>query len=437
MTDQVYQVIEAYGSKTVTLRFKGVDIQLYLSHGLFSSYDVDTGTRLLLRVLSYYIDEIAAHSKPFPSYILDAGSGTGVIGVALGSYFKTIGWDNFQIRAEDRDELARQFTACNGRANGLEAPNLTAHTEALLYDGGPYDWIISNIPAKAGLPVLEYFVGRSLTILKNQGRVFVVIVEKLAPLFKEWILQYGAEIIEETQGSEHRVFVYGKATENNSAERHPQAIEDFSWAPYIRHRGTYQLINIEYELESFHGVADFDHPHFLNQLMAPLSVKLKDRLFRLLTNTIPSSVLFFECSQGHFPLWFITWLDQTCPGIAIKTLIAGRNVLALEAAKQNMPSDNPPEIVGAIDPKLSAMEILNAGKGPFTLLFLFPNVVPKTNRWNAYWSGLDTLMAKESIAVIGLTATEGERFDKSKAKGFQRLGEIKRQGYRVLAYQKL
>lgn len=437
MTDPVCQAIEAYGSKTVPLRFKGAEIQLHLSHGLFSSYDVDAGTRLLLRVLSHYIDDATAHSLPLPRRLLDAGSGTGVIGVALGAYFLAQGWEDFQIRAQDRDELARQFTACNGHLNGLQLPRLSAHTEALLYDKGPYDWIISNIPAKAGLPVLEYFVRRSLALLEMQGKVFVVIVESLAEVFKSWILQYGAECIEETPGPEHRVFVYRRASPGPLAEPGPHDEKTFSWAPYIRHRDTYTILDIEYNLQSLHGVADFDNPHVLNQLMAALSVKLQDRLLKILHNTDQRTVLFFECDQGHFPLWFRSFLNHTSREISIKPVIAGRNILALEAAKQNLLPGSASELVPAIDPDLSSADLLNAGGRTFPLLFLFPEAVPKTDRWSAYWAGFEKLMAKGSMFCIGLSATEADRFDKIKQRGFQRVGDIKRQGYRVLAYQKL
>jgi len=437
MTDPVCQVIEAYGSKTVPLRFKGVEIQLHLSHGLFSSYDVDAGTRLLLRVLSRYIDDATAHFIPLPRRLLDAGSGTGVIGIALGSYFLAQGWEDFHIRAQDRDELAHQFTACNGQRNGLQAPRLSAHTEALLYDDGPYDWIVSNIPAKAGLPVLEYFVRRSLSILAPQGKVFVVIVESLAEVFKSWILKYGAECIEETPGSEHRVFVYRRASPPPLAEPGPQDEKIFSWAPYIRHRDKYTILNTEYNLQSLHGVADFDSPHFLNQLMATLVVKLQDLLRNILHNTDQKTILFFEIDQGHFPLWFRTYLNQNYPDIDIKPVIAGRNILALEAAKQNLLPESIPELVPVIDPELSSAELLSAGGGAYPLMFLFPEAVPKTDRWSAYWVGLEKLMAKNSIFFIGLPSTEADRFDRIKQRGFQRLGDIKRQGYRVLAYQKL
>ncbi|MCA1949724.1 MAG: class I SAM-dependent methyltransferase [Treponema sp.] len=447
MTKHTCPVLEAYGSKTVAMRFKGMDITLTLSHGLFSSYDVDSGTRLLLRVLSNHIDKLKSAAFSLPHQVLDAGSGTGVIGIALGSYFQKAGHENFVIRAQDRDELARQFTACNG----LREPRFSAHTEPLLYDPGPYDWIVSNIPAKAGLPVLEYFVRRSLALLEEAGQVFVVIVEPLAETFKGWILKYGAELVEETAGPEHRVFVYGKPPAQQDAAEVPVK-EAFSWEAYKRILGTYQIKDTEYTLQSLHGVEDFDQPHYIHELMAALILKLPHQMKSFLAQREHLPILFFEVGQGHFPLWFVTNFSQELARISFIPVIGGRNILSLTATKQNLENlkgsftENhtdqairglSPTIVPSVDPDLSADELLKASGGPFPLIFLFPDPVPKTDPWPSYWTGLEKLAVPGGLIFIGLSATEAERFDRQKRKGFQRIGELKRQGWKVLAYQKI
>lgn len=471
MTKHTCPVLEAYGSKTVAMRFKGTEITLTLSHGLFSSYDVDSGTRLLLRVLSNHIDKLKSAALSLPRRVLDAGSGTGVIGIALGAYFQKAGHESFVIRAQDRDELARQFTACNGLANGLGSglagtitgdqtvgqagslrePRFSAHTEPLLYDPGPYDWIVSNIPAKAGLPVLEYFVPRSLALLEEAGRVFVVIVEPLAETFKGWIFKYGAELIEETAGPEHRVFVYGKSPAQQDAAEVP-AKEAFSWEAYKRILGTYQIKDTEYTLQSLHGVEDFDQPHYLHELMAALILKLQHQILSFLAQRKQLSVLFFEVGQGHFPLWFVTYFSPELAQISFTPVIGGRNILSLTATKQNLENLKgsfavnqtdksirrlSPTLVPSVDPDLSADELLKASGGPFPLIFLFPDPVPKTDPWHSYWTGLEKLTDSGGLIFIGLSATEAERFDRQKRKGFQRIGELKRQGWKVLAYQKI
>jgi 16S rRNA G1207 methylase RsmC len=83
--EELEAAIAAYETKRVDFRFRGRSLNLSLSHALFSSADVDTGTRLLLRVLSRLWDEDLTAGRALPRTVLDAGSGVGVIGIAVAS----------------------------------------------------------------------------------------------------------------------------------------------------------------------------------------------------------------------------------------------------------------------------------------------------------------------------------------------------------------
>ena len=63
--------------KTVPLKFSGVDLKLKTSHALFSSHHVDEGTMLLLKTLAQ------RGCVPTVGRVLDAGCGTGPLGLAL------------------------------------------------------------------------------------------------------------------------------------------------------------------------------------------------------------------------------------------------------------------------------------------------------------------------------------------------------------------
>jgi hypothetical protein len=110
------------------------------------------------------------------------------------------------VRCQDRDELDRLFTEYNALKNGIPAPRLSAHTEPLL--GGlvaaRWDLILSNIPAKAGKPVLEDFVLRSAGLLNPSGRVLIVVVNPLANWFRSWITKADAPPFYEERGKEIR-----------------------------------------------------------------------------------------------------------------------------------------------------------------------------------------------------------------------------------------
>jgi hypothetical protein len=47
--------IEKYVLKVVPLRFRGADLNFELSHALFSSFDIDAGSRLLLKLVGKHM----------------------------------------------------------------------------------------------------------------------------------------------------------------------------------------------------------------------------------------------------------------------------------------------------------------------------------------------------------------------------------------------
>jgi hypothetical protein len=74
--------------------------------------------------------------------------------------------------------------------------------------------------------------------------------------------------------------------------------------------------------------------------------------------------------------------------------------------------------------------------GRFGFIAVFPETVPRTDRRAALWEGLTALLAPGGFAVISLPSSEADRFDRKKPPGFRRLGDLKRNGFRALAYEK-
>ncbi|MCL2130458.1 MAG: methyltransferase, partial [Treponema sp.] len=248
--------IKAYSNREARFDFRGHSYHFSLSHGLFSSADIDSGSRFLLKIFSNFLDDNltglknpAFLSRVPPFTLLDAGSGIGVLGVcaagALSDFFiqKNISGAGFiKCRAQDRDELATIFSAYNAAKNGISPGNYEAYTEPLL--SGPPRWnlILSNIPAKAGLPVLEDFICRSARLLKKDGLVFLVVVNTLKDFFREKIAKEAALYFEET-GKEHTVFVYGQHegthTENTGTIFDEHFLNTYPF--YIRTSNNYDL----------------------------------------------------------------------------------------------------------------------------------------------------------------------------------------------------
>ena len=330
--------------------------------------------------------------------------------------------------------------------------------------------ILCNVPAKAGLPVLEDFVRRSTGLLKADGKVFLVAVNTLAGFFRSRIAAL-ASPIKEKAGNEHTVFVYGKADgpadgkadskSDGKADSTGPALpllfdESFpqSYPFYIRHRNEYEMEKIPYRLDTVHGAADFDSPGGAVQAAAKLAVKIG--LAEKLALSSPGNVLIHDdAGQGHFALWLAHYLEEKENRREIRWLFSGRNVLALAAAKAALASARaamPSLIIPSADIFLDREALASAstqagghsGKG-FALIAFFPEAVPETDRHQAAWDGLSYLAAGNEdagderpggIVIAAMSSTEAERFDRKKPAAFARLGEVKRRGFRALAYRR-
>jgi hypothetical protein len=327
-----------------------------------------------------------------------------------------------QVRAQDRDELARVFTEYNAAANGVPGAVLSAHTEPLL--AGPagirWDLILSNIPAKTGEKVLLDFISRSAGLLSEGGSVMVVVVAPLADLFRSRIRELALPLLHDESGREHTVLVYGKKV--TGAILAPGA--------YLRCSGDFKLEDTGYHLDAFHGVAGFDNPGDAVRAAARLISHMGPPV---IARVSAKPVLVHEPDQGHFPVWLLRYLEsagQPAPGSLV---LSGRNILALEATRHNL--NGTARVVPAVDILLSRDALLAAAGKPYGAVFLFPGMVPQTSRIGAYWEGLGALLREPGgIAVIALPSSGAERFDREKPRGFVRLGDHKRHGFRALGY---
>jgi hypothetical protein len=417
-----------------------MDFEFALSQGLFSSADIDTGTRLLLKALSQKLDEALREERPLPAIVLDAGSGVGVLGICAARALA--GTPGLRVRAQDRDELARAFTEHNAARNGIDAAVLGAHTGPLLDGPAPWDLILSNVPAKTGEPVLLDFVSRSAGLLSEGGSVMVVVVNTLAGLFRDRIQRLALPLLHDETGKEHTVLAYGPKTGQNLAPHSAPTTthdDDFlaAWPAYFRGAGDHEMENTGYHIDAIHGAAGFDRSGASVAAMARLVVQLGAPLAG---GCASKPVLVHEPDQGHFPVWLLKHLEKTAPGSAPGRLVlSGRNILALEAARHNLRNEAAavPAVVTAVDPLLGKDALLAAAGELYGAAFLFPDLPPRTSRIGACWEGLDSLLAEGGIVLAALPSSEAERFDRAKTRGFARLGSHKRHGFRALGYKKL
>jgi 16S rRNA G1207 methylase RsmC len=415
-----------YTTKETRFAFRGRTFAFALSQGLFSAASIDRGSSLLLKTLSKILDEDRARGAPAPETVLDSGCGIGVLGICAAAAL-----DSSRVRCQDRDQLAAVFTRHNARKNNIPPDRLSAHTEMLLASPPEARWdlILSNIPAKAGKPVLEDFVIRSASLLTPQGRALIVAVNPLAAHFRLWIAKAGAPLLREEQGPGHTVFMYGHNPLGNNALHERGGLWDIP--AYRRAAGVYQLEGVSYELDSVYGVRDFDQPGGAVRAGAKLIARWGARLLPL-----SGAVLIHEPAQGHFPAWLIKYLAMLGAPLPQKVVLSGRNILALEISRRNIAknSQNALEIdtVPLVDLAL-AWEQAALPEG-CRLIAAFPEPVPQAAR--PFWEGMAPLLAEGGAGILCLPAWEAARSDREKHPSLARLFEAAQKGFRAFARRK-
>jgi 16S rRNA (guanine1207-N2)-methyltransferase len=312
--------------KQLTFTYHRQHLRFQVSQELFSSYQVDTGTQLLLKTTS----DLAASDQV--NKVLDLGCGYGPLGLA----FAAVGKQR-HVHLVDRDALAVQFTRANARLNKLN--NILAYG-SLGYDDvseNKFDLLLSNIPGKAGHPAIESILLDAQHHLNPQGIVAVVVVSPLADPIAEILARPDIELLLREEGSEHVVFHYrflAAATSpgiNNgkNGENSNQTVQVF--APGAFERGVYDRggMDVDYRGLKFHmqtvrGVPEFDKISHQSELLFSILEKVRSR------KKPAQHVLVFNPTQGHVPIAIHKQLDPQ-----VITLV-DRDLLALRSSRRNL-----------------------------------------------------------------------------------------------------
>ena len=256
--------------KRVAFQFDGHSLQLGLSQSLFSSYEVDAGSRLLLKSIAQQLATLPEERRRLQA-VLDLGCGTGVLGLALARRYGAA------LTARDRDALALAVTAHNAALNGvacttrggIDVSNLDGSR-----DPGGYDLVVANLPAKAGAPVLARLLAAAAAVTAPGGRIAVVVVTPLAAQTRSQLAAV-AEPIHEVRGTRHTVLHArpragaGGAPPGGAAGGGGKTSGGAEpLAAYVRHRGEFTLTDRTYHLGTVYGVPDFDTPSHLTRFTA-------------------------------------------------------------------------------------------------------------------------------------------------------------------------
>ena len=297
--------LNAYVNKTVPFKFMGRELSFRLSHGLFSSFSVDEGSKLLLKTIARNVDLSAAESA------LDVGCGVGVIGICVNKAAPHIA-----TLLQDRDALAVAFADMNAEANGCTAVSAACGLAFHGLEDRTFDIVFSNLPAKAGLPVLEGFFRRIPFHLTEKGTAAVVVIDGIADFARSTVDSLGFTVTY-TEKSGGYTVIHFTAKPVSSAKGSPS--DDLS--RYIRAECRFKSGGITYELETAFNLPDFD------TLGHPIELA-----FDVLSDIkIAGRILFWNPGQGHLPVFISLRHGRTISDV----FLAGRDSLELAIARRN------------------------------------------------------------------------------------------------------
>jgi 16S rRNA G1207 methylase RsmC len=158
---------DVYHKKRIDYSLRGQRFAFDVAHTLFSTFEVDDGTDLLLRSVE--------PANPAPEQILDLGCGAGVIGISIARRFPEA-----HVTMADKDLLAVRYARHNAALNGVANIAVLGSVGLSEVPPGPYDLIFSNIPAKVGDEAIEQeFVLGPLGRLRPGGEYWFVVVSGL------------------------------------------------------------------------------------------------------------------------------------------------------------------------------------------------------------------------------------------------------------------
>ncbi|MDZ7792649.1 MAG: methyltransferase [Spirochaetia bacterium] len=407
-------LISHYSNKEVSLRCTEGNLYFLLSQALFSSYEIDKGSRFLLKTAQQNIDFSSIQQ------VLDIGCGIGTLGVCLQK-----GYPHLRVTMQDRDALALAFSRYNAQKNSAEGVHVVGGLAFQGLQGQHFDLVISNIPAKVGEPVLRQLY-RSM--LFHATLSAIVVVNPLADYTQQTLAELGAQILYRAQGSGHSVFYFTPvqsalaSEEKLSAEELPS--EELPSA-YFRTSAQFEYADLSYWLDTVWGLADFDSIPFQSQ-SAYRCVKSADPFNR---------ICIWNPGQGHsVALLAAAQLHQP-----LTVDLLGRDMLALQASRHNLraqPHVSLGQLLHSPNPIIAAEKLKNEpnSQAPDLMIVELEHLagVPRAQE---VLSAARVLLEPGGILLITGKSAHVQQFDHS-PEGFCSVTVKKHKGYKSVALRR-
>ena len=375
-------------NKVVDFAFFGEKFKFYLSHALFSSFDVDEGTKLLLKTIAQKIN------LDKTVYVKDIGAGVGIIGICLKKRFPQLA-----VTFTDRDMLALDFTKINCKFNDIKEYQLSGEL-GIETITSKYDFIVSNIPAKIGDKGIEDLIKGILLSLNLNGICAIVVIKPLEKIIRKILSENNAIVAFEEEGQAHWVFHFTSSENRDTTEKLPDVLE-----PYIRDTVMQKNFGFLYKLKTVYNLPDFNTLGYQSEL-----------LLELLESEKPGGTcLFWNPLQGHIPVI----VHKMFPEKISKYILAGRDLLQLKIAQDNL------ELNGVSKESISInhVSLISEVTEPVQNHIIIPDIIPMVNIHDVLFKNLQArniFVSDKSTNIFRLLETQ---------KTFQTRKRIKRNGF--------
>ncbi|MEK7517508.1 MAG: methyltransferase [Patescibacteria group bacterium] len=172
--------MDIYFKKEITYPFAGQKFTFAIANTLFSTFDLDHGTDILIRAIT----------PNNPKSILDIGCGYGPLGIILAKNNPQA-----EVILVDRDLLAVRYTKYNIVKNNITNANALGSLGVETVKGKTFDLVVSNIPAKIGdEAILQEFILVPYQHLNPNGEYWFVVVSSLNRLIPRISSEYHIDI---------------------------------------------------------------------------------------------------------------------------------------------------------------------------------------------------------------------------------------------------
>lgn len=163
--------MDIYFKKEITYPFAGQKFTFDIANTLFSTFDLDRGTDILIRAII----------TNNPKSILDIGCGYGPLGIILAKNNPQA-----EVVMVDRDLLAVRYAKYNIAKNSVINAIALGSLGVEAVKGKTFDLIVSNIPAKIGdEAITQEFILDPYKHLNPNGEYWIVVVSALNRLIPE------------------------------------------------------------------------------------------------------------------------------------------------------------------------------------------------------------------------------------------------------------